>query len=168
MSRKITMPSALGMSLRTPLVRPGTAIGMTPTRPDPVSAQPTTPGAPPQPTNVDRNTQTYTYITRATLAEGEGTPVLYNGDRIWAKIILTLETAGPVAVGTLADIGPVLSGKGRLLVTNVPAEFIIAKTSRLYILATAINRVSVTIEPLPWMEQLANAAETLAQAGKGK
>lgn len=158
---RLVLPS---LPILTHATRPGTTVGMTPTRPDRSDAQPVSPGAPPQPLNVDRNTQTYTYITRVT-GPTEGTPILYNGDRLWAKIILTLETAGPVAVGTASDIGPVLSGKGRLLITNVPTEFIIAKTSRLYILATAVNRVSVTIEPLPWLEQIANACELIS---KGK
>lgn len=141
--------------------RPGTTIGMTPDRPVRTDAQPVTPGTPPQATNVDRNTDTYTYFTTVPL-DGT-TPILYNGDRLWAKVTLLLETAGPVAVGTRADIGPVLSGKGRLLTQNVAFEITIAKTSRLYILSTALNRVAVTIEPVPWAEQIANAVETLSR-----
>ena len=41
--------------------------------------------------------------------------VLYNGDRMWARLTLTLETAGPVAVGEQSAIVPVTSGKGQLL-----------------------------------------------------
>lgn len=146
-------------ALRPVLQRPGGLVGMTPQRPVRTDAQPVTPGAPPQPTNIDRTSDTYTYIT-----DGAGrTKVLYNGDRLWSRVVLTLETAGPVVVGTREDIVPVLSGKGRLLVTNLPTEFTIAKTSRLYIASTALNRVSVTIEPLPWLEQIANACELIKQ-----
>lgn len=64
--------------------------------------------------------------------------IIYNGDRLWAKVVLWLETAGPVAVGNMANITPVLSGKGELLETGEPMEFIIAKGTRLYIASTSI------------------------------
>lgn len=80
--------------------------------------------------------------------------IIYNGDRLWAKVVLWLETAGPVAVGNMANITPVLSGKGELLETGEPMEFIIAKGTRLYIASTSINRVKFKVEPLPWMEQI--------------
>lgn len=122
-----------------------------------------TPQQPPQPQEgVDRSTDAFTYITRVP-GINDPTPILYNGDRPWAKVTLLLETAGPVVVGTKADLAPVLSGKGTLLVTNVPSEFTIAKGSRLYVLATAVNRIGVKIEPLPWLEEIANAAATIAR-----
>jgi hypothetical protein len=83
---------------------------------------------------------------------GEDTPILYNGDRLWARITLTLETAGPVAVGTGSNMSPVLSGKGQLLETGVPSTFDVMKGTRLYILATGINRVKFVTAPIPWLE----------------
>lgn len=73
----------------------------------------------------------------------------------WVRLQVMLETAGPVAIGTAAEITPVLSGKGRLLTTDVPYEVYLPKGSRAYYAAENVNRVAVTIEPIPWMEQLA-------------
>jgi hypothetical protein len=109
----------------------------------------------------ENRTQSYTYFTRQP-SPGESTPILYNGDRLWVKVKLTLETAGPVAVGQNSQLSPVLSGKGTLLQTNVEREFTIAKGTRLYIQATGVNRVSVTIEPLPWLEQIVGLIMSVA------
>lgn len=98
----------------------------------------------------DLRTVLQTFFTKADL----DAQIIYNGDRLWAKVTLTLEDAGPVSVGTMADLFPVLSGKGILLAPNRPAEFVIGKGSILYIAATAVNRVSMQIEPLPWLEQI--------------
>lgn len=94
-----------------------------------------------------------TYFTRGPLV-GEENPLLYNGDRTWAKITLTLQTAGPVAIGTSSNISPVLSGKGVLLQTGIPISLNIAKGTRLYIASTGVNRVLFLTEPLPWLEQI--------------
>lgn len=99
----------------------------------------------------------YTYFTKNQPAE-----VLYNGDRLWAKVTLTLETAGPVCVGDSSAISPVLSGKGMLLETGVPFTFTIAKGTRLYIAATTINRVKVEISPIPWLEQIVGILSLIA------
>lgn len=90
-----------------------------------------------------------TYLTKA-----GGTFILYNADRMWAKITLTLRTAGPVAVGQNANLTPVLSGRGQLLQTGVPAMFTVAKGHRLYIAATAVNPVSMLVEAFPWLETI--------------
>lgn len=90
-----------------------------------------------------------TYFTKAGRTE-----IIYNGDRQWARITLTLETAGPVSVGNAQQLTPVLSGKGILLQTNVPVAFTIAKGTRLYIAATGVNRVKRMVEPVPWLEQI--------------
>jgi hypothetical protein len=94
-----------------------------------------------------------TYFTKPPRV-GEQTPVLYSGDRLWARVTLTLETAGPVAVGQMANISPVLSGKGQLLDTGVPTYFDIAKGTKLYIASTSVNRVKVSIQSVPWAEQI--------------
>lgn len=92
------------------------------------------------------------------------TDILYNGDRNWAKITLTLETAGPVAIGTLSSLSPVLSGKGVLLVTGVPTQLVIAKGTRLFVRSTSVNRISRFVEPLPWLEQItANVGSVAAR-----
>lgn len=92
-----------------------------------------------------------TYFTKISADE---TQILYNGDRQWAKVKLTLETAGPVAVGVVQKITPVLSGKGIDLTTDVEVEIPVAKGTRLYIASTAVNRVKVIVEPSPWLEQI--------------
>jgi hypothetical protein len=111
----------------------------------------------------DTRTLIYTYFTKLPDV-GESTPILYNGDRLWAEVTLTLETAGPVAVGTMSAITPVLSGRGELLETGVPRSFKIAKGTRLYIAATGVNRVKVEISPYPWLETLTGLHGKTAQA----
>ncbi len=103
----------------------------------------------------------YTYVTKVQ-PSGSATPVLYNGDRMWARVTLTLEGAGPVAVGQQSQITPVLSGKGQLLQTNVPTTFNIAKGNRLYIAADSVQRVKVTVEAYPWLETFAGLLSAMA------
>lgn len=102
-------------------------------------------------------TEVYTYFTQPS-GESE---LLYSAEN-WVRIKLTLETAGPVSVGTSAQIAPVLSGKGRLLDTSQEFETYIAKGTRFYITSETVNRVSVTIEPVPWFEQI--SGEIIASA----
>jgi hypothetical protein len=89
--------------------------------------------------------------------------LFYTADQ-WVRINLMLETAGPVAVSTRANIVPVLSGKGRLLTTDVPLEFVLPKGSRLYYAAENINRLAFTVEPIPWGEQLSTDIQRVAVA----
>lgn len=97
--------------------------------------------------------------------------LFYSADQ-WVRIKLTLETAGPVAIGIgRSDILPVLSGKGRLLTTDEEWEVYIPKGTRVYYAAENVNRVATTIEPVPWMEQLSMeirrvAANVLASAAQ--
>lgn len=79
--------------------------------------------------------------------------LLYSAEN-WVVAKLTLETAGPVAIGTNQEIAPVLSGHGRLLDTGVEYEITLSRGTRLYIVSESINRVAVTIEPIPWLEQI--------------
>lgn len=94
-----------------------------------------------------------TYFTTAQLP-GQDTPIIYNGDRQWARVTLTLTSAGPVAVGQFAQISPVTSGRGQLLQTGVPTRFDVAKGNRIYITATGLNVVNLTIEAYPWLETI--------------
>ena len=85
-----------------------------------------------------------------TLPDGE-THRFYNAE-LWARITLILEDAGPVAVSTRQDIAPVLSGQGILLATGEPRTFTLPPGDRLYYVAAAINRVSIIVEPVPWLD----------------
>jgi len=89
------------------------------------------------------------YLTRA----GE-TQVLYNGDRMWGRVTLTLRTAGPVSIGQQAKLVPVLSGIGQLLQTGVPTVFNVPKGNKLYVAATGVNVIGVLVEAIPWLETI--------------
>jgi hypothetical protein len=117
----------------------------------------------PSPTvaGAELHTEIYTYIAKPPV-DGQ-LPVLYNGDRQYAQVILTLETAGPVAVSTKQQILPVLSAKGQLLETGVPLSFFLAKGNRLWVAATSINRIKVTVQPIPWLEQFAGLLGSIAK-----
>lgn len=104
-------------------------------------------------------TDLLTYITRVGV-----TDTLYDGSRLWAKVTLVLETAGPVAVGTKQNLFPVLGGAGILLDTDVPQELTISKGNQLFIAANAVSRVKVKIESLPWLEQIAGTVSVVADA----
>jgi len=99
---------------------------------------------------VEHRSLIFTYFTKADAT----TEILYNGDRMWAKVTLTLETAGPVAVGQSSALVPVLTGTGQLLETGVPTVFDVAKGNIIYIASTSINRVKVVLSPYPWMETI--------------
>lgn len=104
------------------------------------------------------STEVYSYFTVPSV----GSNLLYSAEN-WIRLKLELETAGPVAVGTSAEIGPVLSGHGRLLNTNEQYEVVLSKGTRFYIVSETVNRVSVTIEPIPWLEQI--DGDLIASAG---
>ena len=109
----------------------------------------------PSPTiaGAELTTEMYTFFARP-VTDGRFV-VLYNGDRQAAEVILTLETAGPVAVATKQQLDPVLSGKGQQLETGVPLSFNISKGNRIYVAATSISRIKVTIQPVLWQEMIA-------------
>lgn len=108
----------------------------------------------PSPTvaGAELKTEIYTFFARP--APDGQLAIIYNGDRQYAQVILTLETAGPVAVSTKQQILPVLSGKGELLETGEPLSFYITKGNRIWVATSSINRIKVTVQPLPWLEQL--------------
>lgn len=109
-------------------------------------------------------TEMYTYIAKPP-TDGQ-LQVLYNADRQYVQVVLTLETAGPVAVATKQQMLPVLSGKGQLLETGVPLSFFLSKGNRLWVAATAINRIKVTVQPIPWLEQFAGLLGLLVRGAK--
>lgn len=105
-----------------------------------------------------RQTDIFTYFTKS-----DGTTrQLYSGDRLWATVTLTLETAGPVSVGIRENLTPVLGGIGKLLLTGVPYVIPMSRGQRLYIASTSINRVSVQVAAVPWLEQLAGTLTGIA------
>jgi hypothetical protein len=106
-------------------------------------------------TEFEQTTIIYDYFTKA----GE-TKLLYSAVG-WVEIRLLLQNAGPVSIGTKADILPVLGGSGRLLPTNQEIWFRLAKGTRLYIAADAVNRVSITIEPIAYGEAVVNLLNAL-------
>ncbi len=140
-----------------------------------VTTDPTVATAP-EPTAAAGIGQVRTEISTRTimppLPAGRTSEVLYEGDRLWARVVVELKTAGPVAVGTSSELAPVGSGKGILLTTDVPVEFVVARGTRIYIAATALNRVSLTVMPIPWLEQIAalmrSAAQSLVALAAGK
>lgn len=93
---------------------------------------------------------------------GDATQIIYNGDRLWGRITLTLETAGPVSIGTMSNLDPVLGGNGTLLTTNAPVVFDIYKGTRLYVLATGVNRIKVVVAPIPWLEMITGLVAKIA------
>lgn len=119
------------------------------------------PAASDNPATIDGRTLISTYFTSLPNV-GDATPILYNGDRLWGRITVTLETAGPVSVGTMSSLDPVLGGNGTLLTTNVPVVFDIYKGTRLYILATGVNRVKLVVAPIPWLEMITGLVAKIA------
>lgn len=105
-------------------------------------------------------TEVSTYFTKPS-----GNHVLYRAEQ-WMRIRLMLEGAGPVAVGSRDNVAPPLSGAGILLPTNVEITFTMQKGNRMYIAATAINRVRFIIEPIPWLEQIATMIGQLVSLGR--
>ena len=135
-----------GSLINNPAKAPGTKIGMN------QLGDRTKASAPVPSLNAgegQNRTTIYTYFTKPGPTE-----ILYPGDRLWARVKLELETAGPVVVGSAESLLPITSGKGQRLTTGDEIEFVISKGSRIYIAATGVNRVKVTIEPIPWLEQM--------------
>jgi hypothetical protein len=109
-------------------------------------------------------TNIYTFFTKPTGI----TELFYNNnEREWVRVTLQLETAGPVAVGTSQDIGPLGSGKGRNLPTGESIDIILPPSHRLYILAETVDRVGATISPYPWLWQILGTLERVAQMQSG-
>src|SRR5262245_61515026 len=90
-------------------------------------------------------------FTLFTAADGE-THLLYSAPT-WVRVRLTLETAGPVSVGTRQDLGRVLSGQGVLLTTNVEQEWDLDREDRLFWVAESINRVKFSVQGIAYGEE---------------
>jgi len=103
-------------------------------------------------------TDVYTYFT----APG-GTSLLLSLPH-WSLVTLRLESAGPVTVGTREDLRPVGSGKGRLLPSNEDVKIVMVPLTRLYISADSLQRVSVQVEPYPWLFEILTAIRSVPPA----
>ncbi len=148
-----------GLTLGMPLERPNRNVGTPNAPPPPVTASPG---------RGDRETEMLTFFTKVG-PQPRSQNILYNNERQWAKITVTLETAGPVAIGNRADLFPVLSGKGELLATGVPTVIHMGKgNNRLYYAATAVSRLKLQIEPLPWLEEITSNLIELRNALIGR
>lgn len=108
--------------------------------------------------NYTNHTETYTSFTVA------GQQQLYIATESWVQITLTLQTAGPVSIGTRANLLPVLGGAGRLLPTDVPIRFLLPRGDILYVASNAVNRLSVQIEPMPFYEGVLQGLGNVGQA----
>lgn len=145
-------PSKIGL----PMGRPGGATGIAEQRPNRNVGVPPTPA--PDFAQAVTNYSAFTYFTRVGPDQGGSAFILYNGDRAWAEVSLTLQTAGPVTVGKESNLFPITSGRGIQLITNVEQRFTIAKGDRLYVAATSVNSISVMVKAFPWLEQIAGLA----------
>lgn len=93
--------------------------------------------------------------TRMVFTDGTGVPArIYSGDRLWAIVTITLQTAGPVAVSPNPSMGTTGSGNGRLLTTNEPVEYTCGEGQSIYVQSTSPNRLALSIQPVPWIEQV--------------
>lgn len=123
-------------------------------------AIPTVAGGNAQP-QAPKQTRSYSQIVQA-----GPTRLLFTVEN-WSTVRLTLRSAGPIAVGTASDLMPLTSGKGILLVTDEPYVTVVPGGTRIYAAAGAINRLNVTIEPVPWLEQIALQLEQIRGAVVG-
>lgn len=123
-------------------------------------AIPTVPGGNAQP-QAPKQTRSY-----AQIVEAGPTRMLLVTDS-WARVTLTLRSAGPIAVGTASALEPLASGKGVLLQTDEPYVTNLPGGARFYCAAGAINRLNVTIEPIPWMEQIALQLDQIREVVRG-
>lgn len=114
----------------------------------------------------DNRTLVDTYFTASPIP-GEQPAQIYTGDRWWARVSLTLETAGPVAVATSTKVTPVLGGNGRLLKTGETITFTLAKGTKLYVASTGVNRIGRVIEPVPWLEQIVGLTTSVLDTMSG-
>lgn len=108
--------------------------------------------------------ETYTFFTKDTAeSQNSGTAVLYSGiDSRWTLVRITLETAGgQVAFGFKQDIHPPQSGKGRLLSATRETQIYVPPNQKLYYAADSVQRISISFEPLPWLQQILHVVSNL-------
>lgn len=84
----------------------------------------------------------------------QGQNLLYSAPNKWVKVTMLLQNAGPVDYSTRQSIVPVGSGLGGTLLTNIPVNITLGPSDRIYVAATAVNRVTVTVESYPWLQEI--------------
>jgi hypothetical protein len=111
-----------------------------------------------------QTSETYTLFTKNTTdSKASGTATLYPGiDSRWTLARLELITAGGmVAIGFKQDINPPQAGKGRLLTAGRPIEIYVPPNQRLYYSADSTQRMAVSFEPLPWLQQILQSVSSV-------
>jgi hypothetical protein len=111
-----------------------------------------------------QTSETYTLFTKdTTLSKASGTATLYPGiDSRWTLLRIELITAGgQVAIGFKQDINPPQAGKGRLLTAGRQIELYVPPNQRVYYSADSVQRLAVSMEPLPWLQQIFASVATL-------
>lgn len=106
-------------------------------------------------------------FTTFTAAVPSPDPLISSPPNAYLHVRLMLETVGPVAWGFLQNISPPGSGKGRLLIQNVEQEIWMPPSTRIYLAATGPNRVGVSVEPMPVLQEILNAIRALAGGNPG-
>jgi hypothetical protein len=106
-----------------------------------------------------KKTEIYTVFTDASGI----TRLLYSAPT-WIRVRLTLQTAGPVSVGTREDLGNVLSGQGVLLTTDEEIHWDLDREDRLFWVAESINRVRFSVERIAYGESYDQSLKEIARA----
>lgn len=99
-------------------------------------------------------TQTFTRFTDPTASSGSEKNLVYSAEK-WVRVVATLQTAGPVIMGTGSNLSPNTPGQGILLTQNTPVAIVLPRGNRLYMVSNAVDRVAIVIENIPWLEEIA-------------
>lgn len=105
----------------------------------------------------NQQSETYTLFTKNTsVSSASGTKEVFPGiEARWTLARITLQTAGGnVVIGFRQDLNPPGSGKGRQLVVGELVEIYVPPGQRLYYASDSVQRVAVSIEPVPWLQQI--------------
>jgi hypothetical protein len=111
---------------------------------------------------VAKTTKIYTIFT-----DDSGITRLLFSPPTWCRVRITLETAGPVAVGTSQDLGAVLSGQGVQLTTDIELTWDLDREDRLFWVAESINRVKFSIESIAYGDEYAKSLHEIRDAELG-
>lgn len=109
-------------------------------------------------------TKIFTYTSTGVTASSDSQNFVSTDD--WTQVRLLLQTAGPMAVSNIINAFPVGS-KGILLSSTVWTNIIVPPASRLYMVSNAPQRVSVVIEPVPYLATVVQLLSRIAPATNG-
>lgn len=113
-----------------------------------------TPGLAPAPkTEFQNAAQARTLLTENT---GSDSRPIYTGDQTrWTRVTFRLISAGGVvAVGFSQNVSPPLSGRGEQLLYGEALTLTVPPAMRVYYAADSRQRISFSVEPFPWLEQI--------------